>query len=57
MNVSTLANCSVLMFAKIHARKAAATGKKARIFGNSTSSTSMKPRAPTNLTATHELVT
>ena len=29
MNVSTLQNCSVLMLAKMHARKATETGKKA----------------------------
>ena len=57
MNVSTFAYCSVLIFAKIHARKAAATGKNARIFSYSSSSTSMQPNAPTILTASHEHVT
>ena len=57
MKVSTLAYCSVLMFAKMHARNAVATGKKARILGHSISSTSMKPSIPTSFTATHEHVT
>ena len=54
MNVSTLACCSVFMLVKMHARKAAATGKKHFAFPRSSSSTSMRPAMPASFTDTQD---
>ena len=53
-NVSTLANCSVLMLAKTAARKAIEMGRKALSLPHSSWSTTIQPQIPQALTATHE---
>ena len=49
-----MAYCSVFMFAKTQARKAAAMGRKARSLLHSSASTSMTPARPRPLTTNHD---